>query len=184
MDAFFASIEQRDNPEIRGKPVIVGREDSNRGIVTTASYEARKYGVHSAMSIFQARKLCPQGVFVDGNYKKYSTASKRIFQICRNFTPKVYPISIDEAFLDITGSVPYFKSAKDIALKLQKKIKKELELTCSIGIAHNKMLAKIASDMDKPDGLTIITKENLNEILKKLPIDKIPGIRQKTDYKT
>ncbi|MBS3741298.1 MAG: DNA polymerase IV [Candidatus Cloacimonetes bacterium] len=183
MDAFFASIEQRDNLELRGKPVIVGREDSNRGIVTTASYEARKYGVHSAMSIFKARRLCPHGIFVDGNYEKYSKASKKIFEICRNFTPKVYPISIDEAFLDVSGSIPYFKSAKEIAVKLQEKIKDELFLTCSIGIAPNKMLAKIASDMQKPAGITIINKDNLDEFLKELPVEKIPGIGKKTAEK-
>lgn len=183
MDAFFASIEQRDNPELRGKPVIVGRENSNRGIVTTASYEARKYGVHSAMSVFQARKLCPQGLFVDGNYHKYSEASKKIFKICRTFTPKVYPISIDEAYLDITGSLPYFKSAKEIALQLQQKIEKEMHLTCSIGVAPNKTLAKIASEMDKPTGLTIINSDNLDEILNKLPVGDIPGIGQKTAKK-
>jgi len=183
MDAFFASVEQRDNPHLRGKPVIVGRENSNRGIVTTASYEARKYGVHSAMSVYMARKLCPQGIFVNGNYKKYSKISKKIFQICRKFTPKVYPISIDEAFLDISGSIPYFKSAKEIAHKLQDHIKNKLNLTCSIGIAPNKMLAKIASDMQKPGGLTIIDKDNLDEILKKLTIEKIPGIGKKTARK-
>lgn len=180
MDAFFAAIEQRDNPELRGKSVIIGGETSNRGVVSTASYEARKFGVHSAMPIFQARKLCPHGIFMRGNFDKYSEASKKLTEICKEITPYVKKTSIDEAYLDISGAMPLYKSCKEIALTLKRKISTQLQLTCSIGIAPNRMLAKIASEMQKPDGLKIIDEKNIYSILKNLPVEKIPGIGKKT----
>ena len=176
MDAFFASVEQRDNPKLKGKPVIVGGSTKNRGVVSTASYEARIYGVHSAMPMVTAKKLCPEGYFVPVNMKKYKEASKGIHDIFKRYSSIIEPISIDEAFLDITGKDP-LKMSRSI----KRDILKEQNLTASIGISRNKFLAKLASDMEKPDGLTIIRQEDAIEVLKPLQLRKLWGVGPKTE---
>lgn len=184
MDAFFAAIEQRDHPHLRGKPVIVGGSDpTRRGVVSTASYEARKYGVRSAMPLSQAYRLCPRGVFLDGNHSKYSMESRKIREIFYSFTPRVEMISIDEAFLDVKGCELLHGTPLQIAKKIKETIKKERGLTASVGIAPNKFLAKLASDLDKPDGLTIIRKEDIPEKVWPLPIGKLWGVGEKTEEK-
>jgi len=175
MDAFFAAVEQRDNPKLKGKPVIVSGH-SKRSVVSTASYEARKFGIHSAMPVFQARQRCPQIIILPGNRRKYAADSRRIMDIFKQFSPLVEPVSIDEAYLDVQGCEKLFGSPKEIALKIKKKVFDELGLTCSIGIAPVRFLAKIASDMNKPDGVTLICKEDMQAMINSLPIGKVPGV--------
>ena len=177
MDAFFASVEQKDNPKLRGKPVIVGGI-SERGVVSTCSYEARKYGVHSAMPCFIARNKCPMGIFVPVRYWRYKEVSNMIFDIFKEVTDIIEPLSIDEAFLDITESK--FKNGKDAALYIKRRVKDELGLTLSIGISYNKFLAKLASDWNKPNGIMIITKDMIPDLLLPLPISKIFGLGKKS----
>ncbi|MCG8684697.1 MAG: DNA polymerase IV [Desulfobacterales bacterium] len=175
MDAFFAAVEQRDNPALKGKPVIISGY-SKRSVVSTASYEARKYGIHSAMPVFKAKQKCPHVIIQPGSRNKYSRDSKKIMDILRQFSPLVEPVSIDEAFLDVHGCAKLFGSPEQIAEQIKLKIFKELSLTCSIGIAPVRFLAKIASDMNKPDGLTIIPKEKVDHVINNLPIKKVPGV--------
>ena len=177
MDAFFASVEQKDNPKLRGKPVIVGGI-SERGVVSTCSYEARKYGVHSAMPCFIARNKCPMGIFVPVRYWRYKEVSNMIFDIFKEVTDIIEPLSIDEAFLDITESK--FNNGKDAALYIKRRVKDELGLTLSIGISYNKFLAKLASDWNKPNGIMIITKDMIPDLLLPLPISKIFGLGKKS----
>lgn len=179
MDAFFASIEQHDHEEYRGRPLIVGGL-SGRGVVSTCSYEARKFGVHSAMPIVRAKRLCPQGIFIEGNYARYKEVSAEIFKIFARYAPVVEPLSIDEAFLDITGMELLMKSPRAYAEKLKHEIRETTGLVASVGIAPNKFLAKLASDLEKPDGLVIITKENQQKILDPLPVGRIWGVGKKT----
>lgn len=180
MDAFFAAVEQRDNEAYRNKPVIVGGL-SERGVVSTCSYEARKFGVHSAMPIVQARRLCPQGIFLRGDIKKYSAVSSEIFAVFENFSPLIEPLSIDEAFLDLTGMDKIAGDFKSYAQKLKAAVKKETGLVASVGIAPNKFLAKLASDLEKPDGLTIIEEGDIERILSPLSVGKIWGVGKKTE---
>ncbi len=175
MDAFFASVEQRDHPELRGKPVLVGG-DGPRGVVAAASYEARVFGCHSAMPSSIAKRLCPNAIFVKGSHGTYSKVSKQVFEILERFSPAVQPVSVDEAFLDVTGSTHLFGSPTEIAIEIRRLVKTELNLTCSVGIAPNKFLAKIASNMNKPDGYTIITTNTVQQILDPLPIEKLIGV--------
>lgn len=175
MDAFFAAIEQRDNPALAGKPVIVGG-NTGRSVVCTASYEARKFGIHSAMPVFQAKKLCRDLIIVPVDHGKYSAVSRRLMTLLDQFSPLVEPVSIDEAYLDISGCRRLFGSYRDMALTIKKTVRTELDLTCSVGIAPFKYLAKIASDMDKPDGITIIEKDSAREFAMGLDIGKIPGV--------
>ncbi len=182
MDAFFASVEQRDNPSLRGRPVVVGSDPKGglgRGIVSTCSYEARQFGIHSAMPISLAFKRCPQAVFLPVDMDKYKYASDKIFDILYDFTPDVEPVSIDEAFLDITGSFHFFKTPGNTCLAIKERIKNEIKLTASIGIAPNKMIAKIASDYCKPDGLLEITKENIQNFLHPLSVERLWGVGPK-----
>lgn len=179
MDAFFASVEQLDHPEYRGKPLIVGGLDG-RGVVSTCSYEARKFGVHSAMPVARAQRLCPQGIFIRGNYPRYSEVSHEIFGIFSRFSPVIEPLSIDEAFLDITGMERLMKSPEEYARRLKKEILEDTGIVASVGIAPNKFLAKIASDLDKPDGLVVIPEERVHEILDELPVTRIWGVGKKT----
>jgi DNA polymerase-4 len=176
MDAFYAGIEQRDHPHLRGKPVVVGGDPNGRGVVSTASYEARKFGIHSAMSCRRAKRLCPHVIFVPVNMKKYKQASDRIYQIFCRYTDIIEPVSIDEAFLDVGDG-----DAVQTARAIKEQIRFELRLTVSIGVSYNKMLAKIASDMDKPDGFTVITRERAAELLPSMPIRKIWGVGPKTE---
>ena len=177
MDAFFSAVEQRENPELKGKAVIVGGVNlSNRGVVSTASYEARKFGVHSAMPVAQARKLCPDGIYLPARHQLYKKASREIFAILKKYTPLVEKLSIDEAFLDVRGCDRLYGSAVEIAEKIKKEVKKETDLTISVGVSINKFLAKLASDYDKPDGLTVIKKDDIKSFMRKLDIDKIWGV--------
>lgn len=182
MDAFYASIEQLDNPELRGRCVIVGGM-TRRGVVSAASYEARKFGVHSAMPIFQARMKCPEGVFLYPRIKRYKSISKKIMLILKTFSPLVEPVSIDEAYMDITGCERLYGNPTEMAASIKRKIKQEVNLTCSVGGAPYKFLAKIASDLDKPDGLYIIRSEEAHQFIEKLPIQKVPGVGNKTFQK-
>ncbi len=176
IDAFFAAVEQIDNPKLRGKPVIVGGV-GERGVVATASYEARRYGVHSAMSTQVARKLCPNGIFVKGRHDRYREASMHVFEILEEITHKMQKISIDEAYLDLS-LLNY--SPRDIGLKIKKDVKKRTGLDISVGISYNKFLAKLASDWDKPDGLYEIKEEHIPELLKPLSVLKVHGLGKKT----
>ena len=181
MDAYFASIEQRDNPELRGKPVIVGAGPHERGVVCAASYAARKFGVHSAMPSRTAYKLCPNGIFVRPDMRKYSLVSKQIMAILETFTPLVQPLSIDEAFLDVTGSTKIFGDALTIAKRIKAEILAQTGLIASVGVAPNKFLAKLASDLDKPDGLTVITAADKVKTLAPLPVAKLWGVGKTTE---
>lgn len=176
MDAFFASVEQLDNPALRGKPVIVGGS-SDRGVVSTCSYEARKYGVHSAQPTYMAKKLCPDGIFVRGNMSRYSEVSKQVFDILYSICDKVQVVSIDEAYLDVTD---LFYSPRYIAEYIKSRVKEEIGLTLSVGISYNKFLAKLASDWNKPDGIKEISIEMVPDILKPLAIRKVHGLGKKS----
>ena len=181
LDAFFASVEQLDNPQYRGKPVIVGgKPDDRRSVVSTASYEARKFGVHSAMPTAKAYQLCPQGIFVRGRMKRYSELSYQIMNIFRDFSPDVQQLSIDEAFIDLTGTEGLFGPPEQTALKIKERVKTETGLTVSAGLAPTKYLAKIASDMNKPDGFYKIDQGTEQEFMLSLPLKKVWGIGDKT----
>lgn len=177
MDAFFSAVEQRERPELQGKAVIVGGVNlSNRGVVSTASYEARKFGVHSAMPIAQAKKLCPKGIYLPARHVLYKKVSQDVFEILKRYTPLVEKISIDEAFLDVKGCERLYGSAVEIAEKIKKEVKKQTQLTISVGVSINKFLAKLASDYNKPDGLKIIKKNEIKSFMYDLDIDKIWGV--------
>lgn len=180
MDAFFASVEQRDHPEWRGKPVIVGAAPDRRGVVCAASYEARKFGVHSAMPSRTAGKLCPTGIFVRPDFTRYSAASEQIMALLHDVSPLVEPLSIDEAFVDVTAAVRNFDAAISLARELKGRIFDRVHLTASIGVAPNKFLAKLASDFKKPDGLTPIREEDKVAFLRPLAVDRIWGVGPKT----
>jgi len=175
MDAFYASIEQRDRPELRGRPVIVGGT-GNRGVVSAASYEARRYGVHSAMPTAEARRLCPDGVYLRGSMSRYAAESKRIFEIFRRLTPVVQGVSLDEAFLDLTGSERLLGPAVEVAVRLRATVREETGLPISVGIAPIKMVAKIASDAAKPDGLLEVKPEEVRAFLDPLPVRRLWGV--------
>lgn len=179
MDAFYASIEQRDNPDLQGKPVVVGGGE-NRGVVAAASYEARQFGIYSAMPMREASRRCPHLERVAPRMSVYKEVSDQVFAIFRNFTPLVEGLSLDEAFLDVSGSIALFGSDVEIARRIKKSILSETGLTASVGVAPNKLVAKIASDLDKPDGLKIVTAGNLRETLDPLPVRVIPGIGRET----
>lgn len=180
MDAFFAAIEQRDHEGYRGQPVIVGGL-SGRGVVSTCSYEARRFGVHSAMPMVRARRLCPQGIFLPGRFERYRAVSREIFAIFARYAPVVEPLSIDEAFLDLTGMEHLMGTPLAYARKLKSEIREKTGLVASVGLAPNKFLAKLASDLRKPDGLVIVTPENMRAILDPLPVGRIWGVGRKTE---
>lgn len=175
MDAFFASVEQRDNPELRGKPIAVGHSEQ-RGVVAAASYEARKYGVRSAMSSLKAKRLCPHLIFVPGRMGVYSSVSKQIHEIFHEYTDVIEPLSIDEAFLDVTENKPDIPLAVDIAKEIKQKIRQQLNLVASAGVSYNKFLAKIASDCRKPDGLCTIHPDQALDFIARLPIESFWGV--------
>lgn len=179
MDAFFASVEQHDHPELRGKPIAIGG-DSRRGVVATASYEARPYGVHSAMSMQVAKQRCPGLIVVPGNYARYKEVSARMHEIFHEYTDLVEPISLDEAFLDVTENKPGMALAVDIAREIKQKIRQRLELTASAGISYNKFLAKIASDYRKPDGICTVHPSVALDFIARLPIERFWGVGPKT----
>jgi DNA polymerase-4 len=176
MDAFYASVEERDRPELRGKPVIVGGDPDRRGVVSAASYVARQFGVHSAMPAGTARRRCPQGVFLRPRIDHYAAVSKQIREIFHRYTPLVEPLSLDEAFLDVSGSVKLFGPAEQIARRVKSEIRNELHLVASVGVAPNKFVAKIASDVEKPDGLVVVTAEAIQTFLDPLPVGRLWGV--------
>ena len=183
MDAFFAAVEIRDNPNLRGKPVIIGndpRKTGGRGVVSTCSYEARAFGIHSAMSSKEAYERCPQAVFISGNYDKYLAVGQQIRSIFRRYTDIIEPMSIDEAYLDVTENKLGVKSAVKIARLIQNDIWQELHLTASAGVSYNKFLAKMASDYQKPRGLTVILPDEAEDFLKQMDIAKFHGVGKKT----
>ena len=184
MDAFYAAVEQRDHPEYRGKPVIVGsdpKQGKGRGIVATCSYEARKFGVHSAQPISKAWKLCPQGIYVQPDMQKYERVSGRVMDIFLEFTDAIEQVSIDEAFLDVTGSQALFGDGSEIARRIKARIREELGLTASVGVAANKFVAKVASDLKKPDGLVVVEPGHEKEFLAPLPVGRLWGVGPKTE---
>jgi len=181
MDAFYAAVEQHDTPSLRGKPVVVGGDAEKRGVVSAASYEARAYGVHSAMPTSQAKRLCPQGIFLPVRMGRYQEVSEQIFQILRVYTPLVEPLSLDESFLDVTASERLFGPAVKIAREIKQRIHESTGLTASAGIAPNKFLAKIASDLRKPDGLVEIKPEEVQDFLRDLPISRLWGVGKTTE---
>ena len=181
MDAFYASVEVMDNPSLAGKPIIVGGTPETRGVVAAASYEARKFGVHSAMSSYRAHKLCPHGVFILPRMSRYVEISREIHRVFEAFTPLIEPISIDEAFLDVTGSQTLFGPAPEIGRAIKRRIRDEVGLVASIGVAPNKFLAKLASDLEKPDGFVVITEAEAEARLAPLPIARLWGVGKKTE---
>jgi DNA polymerase-4 len=181
LDAFFAAIEQRDRPELRGKPVVVGGGGPNdRGVVSTASYEARRYGVHSAMPLRTAARLCPEAIFVPVDGRKYRAVSHQVMDILRRFTPVVEQISVDEAFLDVVGCEALLGPPLDIARAIKGAIVTELDLTASVGMASTKLVAKVASDLEKPDGLVLVAPGTEAEFLAPLPISRLWGVGART----
>lgn len=184
MDAFFAQVEVLDNPIYKGTPLVVGgRRDSGRGVVSTCSYEARKFGIHSAMPISRAVKLCPEAIFVPTRMARYEEVSKQIRAVLDDFSPLVEPLSIDEAFLDMSGCEHFYKDARDMGMSLKAAIKEATQLTASVGIAPNKFLAKLASDHQKPDGLVILPTDAVDAFLLRLPARAIWGVGPKTAEK-
>jgi len=179
MDAFYASVEQLDNPWLKGKCVIVGGS-SDRGVVSAASYEARRCGVRSAMPVFQARQKCPDGIFIPPRIGRYKEISGKIMEILRQFSPLVEVVSIDEAYMDISGSERLHGDPETMAANIKKEIKSRLGLTCSVGVAPGKFLAKVASDLDKPDGLILLRPQQVPEFIENLPVQKVPGVGRKT----
>src|SRR3954471_23024672 len=180
MDAFYASVEQRDHPKLRGQPVIVGGIQG-RGVVSAASYEARKFGVHSAMPMTTARRLCPQGHFLPVRMSHYAQISRQIRDIFFAFTPQVEPLSLDEAFLDVRGSEGLFGPAAEIARRIKARIRAETGLVASVGVAPNKFLAKLASDHGKPDGLVVLEPGQVRAFLSPLPVGRLWGVGTKAE---
>lgn len=186
MDAFYASVEQLDNPEYKGKPVIVGADPkggTGRGVVAACSYEARKFGVRSALPISRAWKLCPKGVYVRPRMNRYAEVSAQIMAVFRRYTDLVEPLSIDEAFLDISGSIALFGPGDEIARSIKKEIRERTGLTASVGLAPNKFLAKIASDIRKPDGFIVVEERDVEGFLRELPIARLWGVGPKTEQR-
>ncbi len=183
MDAFFAAVEIRDNPQYKGKPIIVGGPPNSRGVVSTCSYEARKYGIHSAMPSYQAYKLCPHGIFIRPHFDAIKEASQIVRKIFFEYTDLVEPVSIDEAYLDVTENKKNITIATEIAKTIKKRIFERTKLTASAGVSYNKFLAKIASEMNKPDGLVVIPPTKALEILENLPIGKFYGIGNVSEKK-
>lgn len=175
MDAFFASVEELANPAIRGKPVVVAGP-GERSIITTSSYPARRFGIRTGMTVRQAKVLCRTIVIIKSDYRKYSDASKKVMAVLETFTPDVHAASVDEAFLDVRSILERYESPRHLAMEIKRKVKEETGLTCSVGIAENRLLAKLASGMNKPDGMTWLEPGNVEEILGKTPIEKLCGI--------
>ncbi len=183
MDAFYASVEIRERPELRGKPVVVAGRPDQRGVVSAASYEARKYGIHSAMPTVTALKRCPDLVVLPGHMVLYSEVSHQIHSIFARYTPLIEPLALDEAFLDVTASKKLFGSATDIAQRIKQDIVDELQLAASLGIAPNKFLAKIASDLEKPNGFVVVNPDNVQAFLDPLPVSRLWGVGKVTEQR-
>lgn len=186
LDAFYAAVEEKNHPEFKGKPIIVGadpKDGHGRGVVSTCNYKAREYGIHSAMPISRAWKLCPNAIYSPVNMSLYAQASERIMSILKSYADKFEQVSIDEAFLDVSQRANNLDDAKELAKRIKEEIKKKEGLTCSIGIGPNKLVAKIASDFRKPDGLSVIEAENVKQFLLSMEVDKIRGIGPKTKHR-
>lgn len=181
MDAFFAAVEIRDNPALKGKPVIVGGDPKSRGVVSTCSYEARKFGVRSAMASAQAFRLCPQAIFIRPHFEKYSAASETIHSIFHKYTDLVESVSLDEAYLDVSKNNLKLEDPVMVAKLIKQHIHVATQLTASAGVSVNLFLAKVASDLEKPDGLTVIGPERIEKLMQDLPVRKIPGVGPKTE---
>src|SRR5215813_4608618 len=179
MDAFYASVEQRDDPQLRGKPVIVAWK-GNRSVVCAASYEARAVGVRSAMPSVQAERMCPNGIFIDPDFSRYRAVSRNVREIFKRHTDLIEPMSLDEAYLDVTTNKTNLPTATLVARVIRQQIRKELDLTASAGVAPNKFLAKLASDWKKPDGLLVIQPEEVDRFLLPLPVARLPGVGKVT----
>ena len=180
MDAFYASVEQRDQPELRGRPVIVGADPSGRGVVSAASYEARRFGVHSAMPIGRAARLCPDAAFLPVDMDKYAAVSRQVMAILADFTPLLEPVSIDEAFLDVTGTEGLHGDGAAVARTIKSRVAFALRLTASVGVAANKFVAKVASDLRKPDGLVVVAPGTEADFLAPLPVSRLWGVGRVT----
>jgi DNA polymerase IV len=180
MDAFYASVEERENPSLRGKPVIVGGSAEGRGVVAAANYEARKFGVHSAMPSAQAYRLCPHAIVIKPRIDFYASVSRKIREIFDRFTPLVEPLSLDEAFLDVTGSESIFGTSEVIGRQIKRQIRSELHLIASVGVAPNKFVAKIASDLKKPDGFVVVQADEVQSFLDPLPVGRLWGVGKAT----
>ncbi|MFX0154304.1 MAG: DNA polymerase IV [Candidatus Hodarchaeota archaeon] len=183
LDCFFAAVEIRDNPQYKNKPVIIGadpKEGQGRGVIATCNYEARKYGLHSAMPISQAYKRCPHGIYLRANGKKYYEVSKQVMNILETFSDEFQRVGTDEAYLELTNITSDYEKAEEIAKEIQKEISEKIGITISIGIAPTKSLAKIASDENKPNGITVVKPENIHDLVKDMEITRIPGIGKKT----
>ncbi|MFX0024736.1 MAG: DNA polymerase IV [Candidatus Hermodarchaeota archaeon] len=183
LDCFFAAVEIRDNPQYKNKPVIIGadpKEGKGRGVIATCNYEARKYGLHSAMPISQAYRRCPHGVYLRPNGSKYHKVSKEVMEILQSYSNEFQKVGSDEAYLELTGKVKDYYEAEEIAKKIQEVVMEKIGITISIGIAHTKSIAKIASDENKPNGITVVNSENMISFLKDMDITRIPGIGKKT----
>jgi len=181
LDAFFVSVEQVRHPELRGRPVIVGGDPDGRGVVACASYEARAFGIHAAMPLRKAARLCPQAVFLRGGFSRYREASSRFMAILADFSPLVEPLGIDEAYLDLTGFEPIYGPAPQAAARIKKRVTDEIGITASIGIGSSKLIAKIASDMDKPDGLVEVAAGDERGFLAPLPVGRLPCVGRRTE---
>jgi DNA polymerase-4 len=181
LDAFFVSVEQAENPELKGKPVVVGGRPDQRGVVASASYEARTFGLHAGMPLTTASRLCPQAIFIQGSFPKYRQASQRFMAILADFSPYLEPMGLDEAYLDVTGFESLYGSIHHMAVAIKKRIKDELGLCASIGIASCKVVAKVASELSKPDGLIEVAAGQEHSFLSPLPITRLPGIGKKTE---
>ena len=179
MDAFYASVEQRDDPSLRGMPLGIG-SDERRGVLCTASYEARRYGVHSAMAVAQAKRLCPQLVLMPPDFKKYKLVSQQVHEIFHRYTDIIEPLSLDEAYLDVTQNKLGMEMAVDVAQRIRQEIRQELQLTASAGVSFNKLLAKVASDFRKPDGITVIHPSRAMDFIANLPVTDLWGVGHKT----
>lgn len=181
MDAFYAAVEVRDNPALEGKPLVIGGDNpQQRGVVATCSYEARKFGIHSAMPLSEAFRRCPHAIFMAGNHQRYQEVSQKLMAIFRKYTPLIEPLSLDEAFLDVTGCERLFGEPITIARKIKAEIKEKCGLNASFGIAPNKFLAKIASDIEKPQGFVVVSKNDIGKFLNPLPVEKMWGVGPKT----
>lgn len=183
LDAFFVSVEQRDNPRLRGKPVVVGGRPKGRGVVASASYEARAFGIRAGMPLTRASRLCPQAIFIEGSFQKYRDASAGFMNILADFSPFLEPVGLDEAYLDVTGFESIHGSIREMAVKIKQRIKKELGLSASVGIASSKVVAKVASELSKPDGLIEVGIGEEASFLAPLGVGKLPGVGKKTEQK-
>jgi DNA polymerase-4 len=181
LDAFFVSVEQRYDQSLRGKAVVVGGHPESRGVVSAASYEARRYGVHSAMPLVQAKRLCPHAVFVPLHFSRYVEASRQFMQLLASMAPVTEPLGLDEAFLDVSTAVPDYNAARQLAVELKRRVRQHIELVASIGVASCKIVAKVASDHDKPDGLVVVRPGEEASFLAPLSIRKLPGVGKKTE---